>query len=159
MASLTEPQKLFIVRALACYDSPSRVAAAVREEFGIDIDRRRIQEYDPERAGSRGIGKKLRAVFEETRRQFKEKAGEVPIAHKAVRLRSLNRMFEKAEVQGNMVFAAQLLEQAAKEVGGMFTNRRELTGAAGGPIQQATSVSTMSDEQLIALIKDLNEAV
>jgi len=159
MAKLTEPQKLFIVKALACFDSPTRVANSFREEFGIELSRAQVAKYDPTKAAGGEMAAKLIVVFDETRKAFKEGAGEVPIANKAVRLRSLNRMFEKAEGQGNMVFAAQMLEQAAKEVGGMFTNRRELTGAEGGPIQQATSVKTMSDEQLIAIIKDLNETV
>ena len=34
----------------------------------------------------------------------------------------------------NIVLAASLLEQAAKEQGGMFTNKREVSGPNGGPI-------------------------
>lgn len=34
-----------------------------------------------------------------------------------------------------MVLASSLLEQAAKEVGGSYTNRREVTGANGGPME------------------------
>jgi hypothetical protein len=44
-------------------------------------------------------------------------------------------MAEKAEAQGNMVLASSLLEQAAKEMGGAFTNRRELTGKDGGAVE------------------------
>ncbi|WP_237143578.1 hypothetical protein [Phyllobacterium zundukense] len=47
-------------------------------------------------------------------------------------------MAEKAETQGNMVLAANLLEQAAKEVGDAFTNRRALVGADGGPVEVRT---------------------
>ncbi|MGE8453048.1 MAG: hypothetical protein ACN6OP_20995 [Pseudomonadales bacterium] len=40
----------------------------------------------------------------------------------------------------NVVLASQLLEQAAKEAGGQFTNRRlnEHTGKGGGPVEVAT---------------------
>ena len=35
----------------------------------------------------------------------------------------------------NFVLAAEILKQAAKEVGDVYTNRREKTGKDGGPIQ------------------------
>jgi hypothetical protein len=47
-------------------------------------------------------------------------------------------MAEKAENHGNMVLAANLMEQAAKEVGDSFTNRRALVGADGGAIEVRT---------------------
>ena len=40
-------------------------------------------------------------------------------------------MATAAEDRGNMPLAAQLLEQAAKEMGNAFTNRHELTGKDG----------------------------
>jgi hypothetical protein len=56
-------------------------------------------------------------------------------------------MYEKASERGNAALAAALLEQAAKEVGGVFTNRRELSGSASGPIR-AESVHSLSDAEL-----------
>lgn len=49
-------------------------------------------------------------------------------------------MADKAKGSGNLVLAATLLEQAAKEMGNAYTNRRELTGPAGGPIEQVTRI-------------------
>ncbi|TWA45903.1 uncharacterized protein DUF2280 [Sinorhizobium medicae] len=40
----------------------------------------------------------------------------IAISHRAVRLRGLQRMAEKAEIQGNIVLAASLMKQAAEEV-------------------------------------------
>jgi hypothetical protein len=152
MAKLTEPQKLFIVKALACYDTPTQVATAVREEFGIEVDRRQVQEYDPTKVNGRDISKKLRAVFEATRKEFLEQIADLPIANQAFRLRTLQRMVTKAESQGNMALVAQLLEQAAKEVGGALTNRRELTGKGGGPIQsESRRTQELSDDELLAI--------
>jgi hypothetical protein len=88
MATLTDPQKLFIVRALACFDTPSQVAAAVREEFGIEVDRRRVQEYDPTKVGSRGLGKRWVAIFHETRKAFLEDVSTIPISSTATTRRS-----------------------------------------------------------------------
>lgn len=42
----------------------------------------------------------------------------------AYRLRALGRMAEKAESMKNMALTAQLLEQAAKEVGDVYVNRQ-----------------------------------
>jgi hypothetical protein len=134
MAKLTEPVQTFIVQALACFDSPTEVAKAVREEFGVTIDRQQAQQYHPERRASKGMAEKWVKLFHATREQFLKEAGKVPIAQQAYRLRSLQRLHELAVSRNNAALAAQLLEQAAKEVGGAFTNRREVAGPNGGPI-------------------------
>ena len=160
MAKLTEPQKLFIVKALACFDTPTQVAAGVREEFGVEITRFQAAEYDPTTArGSRSMSKKLCTVFEETRKAFQETLGELPIANQAYRLRVLQRMVTRAESQGNMALVAQLLEQAAKEVGGALTNRRELTGKGGAPIAQSTVTTTMSPTEFREIAKQVADEV
>ena len=52
MATLSNEVKAFIVQALACFDTPSQVAAAVREEFGIEVTRQKCEAHDPtKRAG------------------------------------------------------------------------------------------------------------
>ena len=55
-----------------------------------------------------------------------------------------SRTFEK---QKNFVAMGRMLEMIAKEIGGAFTNKHELTGAHGGPIRYA-DVSDMTDEQI-----------
>jgi len=54
----------------------------------------------------------------------------------AYRLRTLQHSLRTAERRGDIVLSAQLLEQAAKEVGGVFTNskKHELAGPNDGPI-------------------------
>lgn len=47
----------------------------------------------------------------------------------------LDRMARQMESEGNVAMAAQLLEQAAKEMGDAYTNRRQLSGPHGEPIQ------------------------
>lgn len=134
MATLPDPVKLFVVQALACYDTPTQVAQAVKAEFGIAVTRQQIGRYDPSKAGNRDVSARLKAVFASTREKFIEDIGAIPIARQAVRLRTLQRELERAEERGNSGLVVQLLEQAAKEVGGMFSNRRELSGPGGGPI-------------------------
>ncbi len=150
MAQLTEPVKLAIVQALACFDSPSEVAAAVREEFGIEVTRQQVASYDPTKAACKGLAVKLREVFKETRVAFLSDISTIPIAQQAVRLRALQREFLRAQSRGNSAMVAQLLEQAAKEVGGALTNRRELTGKDGRPLVPGTP-HELTDEQLAVI--------
>jgi hypothetical protein len=131
---LTDEVKTFIVQALACFDGPSMVARAVKEEFGETITRQSVENYDPNKRAGRDLADKWRALFEETRKAFLEDTATIGISHRAVRLRALQRMAEKAETSGNMVLASSLLEQAAKEVGDSYSNRRELTGKGGAPL-------------------------
>ncbi|MBB3234426.1 DUF2280 domain-containing protein [Phyllobacterium endophyticum] len=128
----------FIVQSLACFDTPSVVVDAVRKEFGETITRQSVEGYDPNKKAGSNLAEKWKALFEETRKTFLEDTATIAISHRAVRLRALQRMAEKAENQGNMVLAANLMEQAAKEVGDSFTNRRALVGADGGAIEVRT---------------------
>lgn len=130
-AKLTREQQTFAVQALACFDSPSVVAASLRKEFGVVITPQTIEGYDPTKKAGAKLADRWKALFEETRKAFLGDTAAIAISHRAVRLRALQRMSDKAETQGNMVLAASLLEQAAKEVGDSFTNRRELTGKDG----------------------------
>lgn len=158
-AKLNNEVRTFIVQALACFDGPSAVMKAVKDEFGIAITRQSIECYDPNKRAGRGLADRWRLIFEETRAAFLEDTGKIGISHRAVRLRALQRMAEKAETQGNMVLASSLLEQAAKEMGGAFTNRRELTGRDGkdlpAPVTiDAGKLSTGALRELLGALDD-----
>ena len=140
MAKLTEAHKRFIVQALACGDTPSQVAEAVKDEYGLDVHRTQVAQYDPTKVAGQGLAKKWRELFDATRKRFRDEIAEIPIADQAFRLRQLGRIYDKHISRGNVIGAAGVLEQAAKEVGGAFTNKREHTGAGGGPIEQKTVV-------------------
>lgn len=124
MATLSNDVKAFIVQALACFDTPSQVAAAVKEEFGIEVSRQQCESHDPTKYAGRDLAKRWRVLFEDTRRRFREETADIPIANRAHRLRTLGRMAEKAEGMRNLALTAQLLEQAAKEVGDVYVNRQ-----------------------------------
>ena len=157
MAKLAEAVKAFIVQRLACYDTPQQVADAVNEEYGLTVDRRQVQTYDPERSGQKPA-EKWCALFEATRKKFLESVDDLPIAQKSYRLRRLQEMARKAEHNKNYVLAAQILEQAAKETGGMYTNRREITGKDGGPIaHRDASLDDLTPAELAELARELAE--
>jgi len=130
-AKLTREQQTYVVQALACFDTPSVVVASVKRDFCVVLSPQLVETYDPTKKAGRNLALRWKALFEETRKIFLEDTASIAISHRAVRLRALQRMAEKAENSGNMVLAANLLEQAAKEVGDSYTNRRELTGKDG----------------------------
>lgn len=126
MATLTQVTKLFIVGRLACFDSPSEVVKAVKEELGVTATRSQVQAYDPTTAQGARLSKELASIFTTTRKKFLKDTTSIPIANKAVRLRLLQRMTDKAMEKNNSGLASSLLEQAAKESGEAFTNRHHV---------------------------------
>jgi hypothetical protein len=152
MAALTDDVKAFVVQALACFDTPTQVANAVKEEFGLEITRMQVSTYDPTKFMGRNLSKKWREIFEATRKAFLEDQASIPIANQNFRLRALNNLYQNAASRGNAALAAQLLEQAAKESGGSFTNRREMTGRDGAPLIPTKSAQEMTDDELAAYI-------
>jgi hypothetical protein len=128
---IPEEVKAFMVTELACYSTPSEVAEAVLQEFGLTIDRRAVERYNPTRVTGANLGKKHRDLFFATREEFKQQAIEVPIANRVFRLRLLDRAVRLMLQRKNVMGAAQLIEQAAKETGGVFDRRPIGSGGAG----------------------------
>lgn len=124
MAALRDEVKQFVVQALACFDTPTQVSVSVKEEFGLDVPRQQIAAYDPYKYVGRSLSVKWKTLFDDTRKRFREEQAEIPIANRAFRLRALARMAQQAESMKNIALAVQVIEQAAKEVGDMYVNRR-----------------------------------
>lgn len=132
-ARLTEQQRRFIVTRLACFDTPTEVSNALKEEFGLDVPRMRVHEYDPAHGEP---AKKWCALFAATRTEFLKDAGAIAIAQKSFRLQERLKLYRLATkaARPNIPLANELLDAAAKDSGGMFTNRREVTGADGAQL-------------------------
>lgn len=125
MADLTDHQKLEIVEALAGFQSPSAIIAHFRSAHDLDLTHKQVGRYDPTRPYYEG-GERWREIFDARRKAFLEDVSAVPVAHKAYRLNTLQEGVDAAKRAKNWPLVAQLLEQAAKEVGGALTNRRDL---------------------------------
>ncbi|MEQ1599825.1 MAG: DUF2280 domain-containing protein [Methylotenera sp.] len=123
MTQLKEHIKLFIIQHLACFDTPSEVVSAVKDEFGIDLNRSHIALYDPTNHSGRELGVKLKKFFYDKRKAFLEQIDQIPLASKHVRLNELSKMYYSARKRRNDVLAKDILEQIAKEVGGIYTNK------------------------------------
>lgn len=145
---LSDEVKTFIVQALACFDSPSVVAASVKTEFGVVVSRQHVEAFDPNKKAASGLSDKWRALFSATRKAFVDDASSIGWAHRSTRLRLIQRVGEKAETMGNLSLALQAAEQAAKEMGDAFTNRQKLdhTSSDGSMSQKPTVIEFVSPQ-------------
>jgi hypothetical protein len=135
MPKLDEQQKTFIVQELACFQTYSEVAASVKELFGVEIERQQVYVYDPTK---NKVAEKWRKIFDATREKFIADTASIAIAHKSYRLRELDAIYrgQKAAKIQNTKAMKETLEQAAKEAGDAFTNKREITGKGGESLAQ-----------------------
>ncbi len=148
MAALSSEVKAFIVQALACYENPAKVIELVKEEFKVAISRQQVSAYDPSNAMAKSLSKKWVDLFNSTRARFQNEISDIPIANKAYRLRTLNRMATSTEKMKNFALTAQLIEQAAKEVGDAYTNRQKVehTSPDGSMTPKPTTIRLVGVE-------------
>ncbi|MDQ7246537.1 DUF2280 domain-containing protein [Dongia sedimenti] len=130
MPTLTDEIKTFIVKGLACYDTPSQVAEAVKAEFNIEITRQHVYAYDPN--ASQHMAPRWRELHAATRAALLRELAEIGIAHRAVRLRRLDRLASRSE-RHNVTTALKCIEMAAKECGGMYENRKPIVAQPTAP--------------------------
>ncbi|MDO3663396.1 DUF2280 domain-containing protein [Acinetobacter higginsii] len=137
MARITKKVKLFIVRMLAEFETPTRTSKAVKDIFNVEVSPQQCELYDPTKRMGQELSQELRDKFFEYRRISNEELEAIPIANKRYRLQLLQQLVEK--YPDNPVLIPKWAEQAAKEMGGLFTNRQEVTGANGGPVETVNS--------------------
>lgn len=128
---LTDEQKRFIVSCLACYRRPSATAAAFFREFDEQITRQKAELYDPTKAAGAKLSPQLQQLFYDTRRRYLTALDDIAIAQQVWRLELLQRGAEHFAGEDkvgspNFKAAAQLCEQAAKEMGGIYNKKREI---------------------------------
>lgn len=141
MARINKKVKLFIVRSLAEFETTTETAKAVKEIFGVDVTQQQCEAYDPTKKIGKDLSQDLRDKFFEYRRIANEELEAIPVANKRYRLQLLQNLIDA--FPNNPVLTPKWAEQAAKEMGGQFTNRQEITGKNGGPIESVnTNVPT-----------------
>lgn len=142
MAALKEPVKIFIVQALACRDTPQQVVDHVKQEFDTDVSRSQCQAYDPTKYSGRNLSKKYVELFNETRKKFDDGLIDIPIANKHYRMRQYDKLLNKAK---NTVMALKIMEQAAKDSGGQYTNKQEVDHTSKGEsINKPTTIELVA---------------
>lgn len=153
MAQLKKEIKLFIVRSLAVFNTPTETAAAVKEEFGVIVDRQKCQAYDPTKRAGKDLSAELKGEFEITRQNFIDNPQHVPLANLTYRLQRMQRVIDHAGKNSMLVLST--LEQAAKDVGGVFTNRKEITGKDGKPLTEPVTPIKLTPEVAAAITQAL----
>ena len=155
--SLLDEEKHWLIDRLACYGSITEIARDFHETFGRVIPKSTVSYYDPTSVqGGRVLSQQWKELFAARRKRFLDDVSTIPIANSSYRLMLLNRLIENALLskRPNTRLIARLMEQAAREVGGSFTNRHvidgrsELTGAGGGPIMLSTPAMEAAAEEL-----------
>lgn len=129
MAALKEPVKIFIVQSLACFETPQQVADAVKQRFGIEIERQQCENYDPTKYSGRNLSKKLKDLFEKTRKDFKTNIEDIPVANKAFHFKELQKMYDNwgknKVMRQNVLKQAQGLLQSGKSAGPSGISEKE----------------------------------
>ena len=137
MAALRKEVKLFIVRSLAVFNTPEETARLVNEEYkNLNVSRQQCERYDPTKRAGKDLSDELKKEFEVTREEFLGKPESIPIANLVVRLQRYENMFQASK---NNVLRLKIQEQAAKDIGRQYTNRQEITGKDGKPIETVNS--------------------
>lgn len=136
MATLSDKHKNFIVEQLAMYSTPQEVADLVKNQFGIELARSQVNNYDPTTSYYKG-SKKWLEIYTTVRQKFLTETSSIAVANKAYRLRELDTIYknQKSSKIQNTVAMKDTLEQAAKESGDAFTNRKEISGPNGKPVE------------------------
>ena len=153
MAALKKEIKLFIVRSLAVFNTPTETVELVNQEFGVIVTKQQCEKYDPTKRAGENLSEELKIDFEKTREMFLGKPESIPIANLAVRLQRLENQYQKHSK--NRVAALNILKQAAEDVGGKYTNRQEITGKGGEPLQ--TSLVQATQEQVNEAVRRAQE--
>lgn len=143
-----------IVTRLALYERPSDIHRDL-EGRGIKISQQAIKAYDPTTM-SHTPAKKWVDLFNATREAFLQETATVAIAHRAVRIHRLEQLYHRALDNNERREAAGYLEQAAKEMGNVFTNVSKTSGMIGVAhvIQERTP-----EESRNILVDKLTEAL
>ncbi len=151
---LKDEHKAFVVQRLAVFDSPKQAAEALKAEYRVEISPQGAEAYDPGKRAGRRLSKRWRALFETIRERFLDRLDEIPESHKAVRVQELARASRIFKRRGNYLAMANMLERIAKEMGNVYSNRREFTGKDRGPIKHS-EIATMTDEQISAELRQI----
>lgn len=147
MPKLKAEHKRYLVERLACYETPTEAAIALADTFGVVVERSHVAYYDAGRVSVRSkLAADLVALFDETRARFRDATEDIAVAQRTYRLRVLDRIVRD---ERSPVLRMQAMEQAAKECGDVFTNRRDVT-TAGRPLPgPLPDLSALSSDELM----------
>jgi len=163
MANLSDELKLEIVTRIARFQGYAHTANEMASEHDIEIDRVQVRAYDPT-TSKYCASERWRLVFEEVRHAFLHEVSVIPIANQAYRLNMLQELADTAREAGDAKGLREALKLAAKEVGGVLTNQRNVTIDGRGRARDMTAderretLMNMIDERLTQIATDQGSA-
>jgi hypothetical protein len=118
MSRLTHAQRRYVVQRLARFQTPTEVVKAVKEEFGLEVSRQAVHQYDP--AHNARLAEEWRTLHAEERARFLNSLDEIGPTHRTFRVSELAGFYRRAKARGNDRGAAEFLKQIAQEMGDVF---------------------------------------
>lgn len=146
MATLEDQHRRFIVIQLARFRRVKEIREAVKEEFGLELDRQQVHYYDPTSSTGRTPAQKWVELYQESRKAYIDNPEKVDVAHERFRLEKLSDIARKRLEAGDHQTAMKALKQAAKERGQAFTNVRDLQ-SKGDKLEQPPDIFVYGGEQ------------
>jgi hypothetical protein len=139
---LTDPQKIYVVRRLAAYDSLAVIVRGLKDEFGITVRSGLIQHYDPQRPAGRHLAPRLKKLFWDTRKTYIDGTADIGAGYPPVRIRWRGEMVQETWGKGQHKIANEILDSIAKEAGGApgQRNTQGHFGLCGGPLTATVNI-------------------
>ena len=125
MARLNDKHRTLLVQSLAAFSTPSEARDELKEVYGVDAGLDQVVFYNPTTANGARLADKWKTMFAEARARFRRDTDDIAVANKAFRLRELNRIVRTTK---SPKLKMEAMEQAAKEMGDVYTNRRVHSG-------------------------------
>lgn len=141
MARLKKAEKVFIVRSLAQFMTPTQVVGEIKEKFNIDVSPQQVETYDPTKVAGADLSQEFVDLFNEARKIYIEQPiYNIEGANDIVQLKILSDLLMKKK--NNTRDAIKLSDQIQKIIKGFYEKKIEITGADGGPLQTTTVQAT-----------------
>lgn len=119
---LSAAQKRELVELWATFQTLGHIRKHFLDRHNLRLADSTLLSYDASRRGC-SLGKKLRAYFDEVRREYVTNASAVAIAHQAHRLRRYEEIADSALKSKDFSSALKAMELAAKEMGGVLEGK------------------------------------
>lgn len=134
MARLKKHEKVFIVRALAQFMTPTQVVEDIKAKLGVDVSPQQVEHYDPTKVAGADLAQELVDLFHEARKQYiAQPIYNIEGANDIVQLQILSDLLMSKK--NNVVMSIKLIDQIQKIIKGHYEKKIEITGKDGGPIE------------------------
>ena len=153
MARLKKHEKVFIVRALAQFMTPTQVVEDIKVKLGVDVSPQQVETYDPTKVAGADLSQEFVDLFNEARKQYiAQPIYNIEGANDIVQLQILSDLL--VSKKGNVVMAIKLIDQMQKIVKGHYEKKIEISGPDGGPLQNENTTYVTASKELVRQVMD-----